>query len=410
MKTCVFCNVLRPFKKSSSVLFSFLAMLLALFVLCGILSWISFQNKIFVTYTQNEKAGDNGEELFITMEIPYRSDGEKNCWQQDDGSWGSQYDIFIHNRGMYPFVDWTLEMTVPEESRIDSSWNGEYTHTPGCISIKGEVAALNITVMPDSNVKVGFVLYTNELMESCRFQLSGRFLRNPFKDKGFLIALSFFVVFFLAFIVTIVLFFLLEKQKAKDEEKIVGLLKLCARFIDVRDEYTKMHSAHVGYYAKKIAEKMGFSEDFQRNIYYMGMMHDVGKVMISRDILCKEGRLTDEQWQEMKRHTIYGAKVLKDFYAVPGIHEAALCHHERWDGTGYQQGLKGEEIPIQARIIAVADAYDAMHTDRSYRPHLSDEVILQELEKNKGTQFDPKVAQAMYDLLTDKKKPLVYEP
>ena len=159
------------------------------------------------------------------------------------------------------------------------------------------------------------------------------------------------------------LFVLVERQKQKDEEKIDNLLKLCAKFIDVRDEYTKMHSYNVAKYSKKIAEALGYDEDFQ------------------------------------KKHTIYGANILEDFKAIPNILEAALYHHERYDGSGYPNGIKGEAIPVQARIIGVADSFDAMNTNRSYRLRLSDDQILSELENGKGTQFDPKVAEAMIELL-----------
>lgn len=164
-----------------------------------------------------------------------------------------------------------------------------------------------------------------------------------------------------------------------------------------------MHSSHVGLYSKKIAEELGYDEDFQKTIYYMGMMHDVGKVLIPREILCKNGKLDDSEWEEMKKHTVYGANILEDFNAVPGIQEAALYHHERFDGNGYPTGLKGEEIPIYARIICVADSFDAMNTNRSYRKRLSDQIILEELQKNKGSQFDPKIADAMIKLLKEKR-------
>ena len=105
----------------------------------------------------------------------------------------------------------------------------------------------------------------------------------------------------------------------------------------------------------------------------------------------------------MKKHPLYSAGILEGFTAVPGIKEAALYHHERYDGSGYPTGLREKEIPIQARIICVADSYDAMHTNRSYRSHLSDEVILQELEKNKGRQFDPDAAEALITLIKEHK-------
>ncbi len=238
-------------------------------------------------------------------------------------------------------------------------------------------------------------------MQSSDFILTGRFLRAPLKDKFFITALSLNIFFLLLLIVSLILYYMIQRQADKDDQRILSLLKLCASFIDVRDEYTKMHSAHVAEYSKKIAEALGYDEDFQKNIYYMGMMHDVGKVLISREILCKTDKLDSLEWQEMKEHTTYGAGILAGFTDVPGIQEAALYHHERWDGKGYVRGLRGKEIPLQARIICVADSYDAMHTDRSYRPRLSDQEILEEFEKGKGTQFDPEIAEVMIKLLKE---------
>ena len=393
--------ILRPFKKNKVVLFSFVSLIICLIVIAQILFWISFQNKTIVSYSQDRSRNKKSEDFDIRMEIPVRSDGQRNCWQQEDESWGSQYDIYIYNRGKYPFVDWSLTMTVPQNSRIDSSWNGEYSQSDGFLYVKGDPSALNLTVMPDDNIKIGFVMYTQELMQSSDFILTGRFLRTPIKDKFFLAALAFNILFLLLFVVSVIIYYMLQRQADKDDQRILSLLKLCASFIDVRDEYTKMHSAHVAEYSKRIAEALGYDEEFQKNIYYMGMMHDVGKVLIPREILCKTEKLDEQEWQEMKEHTTYGAGILAGFTDVPGIQEAALYHHERWDGKGYVRGLRGKEIPLQARIICVADSYDAMHTDRSYRPRLSDKQILEEFEKGKGTQFDPEIAEVMIKLLQE---------
>ena len=338
-------------------------------------------------------------ELNVDVEIPFKHDGIKNSWQEEDGSWGSQYDIYIYNNSQYPFVDWKLEMTVPDESLIDSSWNAIYELKKGKISIVGLEPSLTKTILAHNNIKMGYVLYTDEIMQDSEFYLTGRFIRSPFRDMTFIIALFCLSVSLLFFIISLLFLRMVKKQAEIDNERIDNLLRLCASFIDARDEYTKMHSAHVGFYSKKIAEEMGLDEDFQKNIYYMGMMHDVGKVLIAKEILCKTGKLNETEWLEMKKHTSYGAEILESFSGIKGIREAALYHHERYDGKGYPSGLIGEEIPLSARIIAVADAYDAMHTNRSYRKHLSDDIILSELDKNKGKQFDPAVADAMIRFL-----------
>ena len=301
-------NLILPFRKNKVVVISSILMLIGLFISLIVYTQISIANKRIISYSQKGNVPASDKKLFIYMEIPTRSDGKKNCWQEDDGSWGSQYDIYIYNNTDYPFLDWTLEMTVPLEARIDSSWNGEYKQTPGLISIKGSAPALTLTDNPHNSLKVGYVLYTDELMTESNFYLEGRFIRNPLKSNFFVFSLIFLFISLLIFVVSLVVFYLVQRQSDIDDEKLDNLIKLCARFIDVRDEYTKMHSSHVGYYSKIIAKKLGYDEEFQKNIYYMGMMHDLGKVLIAREILCKNSKLDDEEWNEMKKHTIYGGK------------------------------------------------------------------------------------------------------
>ncbi len=141
------------------------------------------------------------------------------------------------------------------------------------------------------------------------------------------------------------------------------------------------------------------SEEEVRDIGYIGLLHDCGKLSIPEQILNKPGKLTEEEFDVMRRHTTHGENILKDFTSLDGLIDGVLYHHERYDGTGYMTGLAGEDIPLVARIICVADALDAMNSDRCYRSHLTREVILDELEKNKGTQFDPKIAQIMIDMI-----------
>lgn len=371
---------------------------LSLFIISARLIHVYIQNKTFVDFSKEGLVSSGNKKLDVLMEIPLKNETEKNCWQEDSGIWGSQYDITIINTSDYAFVNWTLVMKIPEEGRIDSSWNADYFQTPGQLTITGIDKAFTKTIHPHNSIKIGYVLYSNNLMESSSFYLSGRFLRNPLREIDFVILLFASGISLIVILVSLFFYQKLRRQAIVDNEKIESLLKLCANFIDTRDEYTKMHSTHVGSYSRQIAAEMGFDDDFQKNIYYMGMMHDVGKVLIPREILCKAGKLNEEEWKEMKRHTNYGGDILANFN-VPGIHDAALHHHERYDGTGYPDGLRGEEIPIQARIIAVADSFDAMNTNRSYRKQLPRDVIISELTKNRGIQFDPEVTDALLNLL-----------
>lgn len=131
-------------------------------------------------------------------------------------------------------------------------------------------------------------------------------------------------------------------------------------------------------------------------------MHDCGKISVPFTILQKPSRLTNDEYEQIKMHTTYGEKMLRDFTSIDGINLGALYHHERFDGKGYPKGLAGEEIPEIARIIGVADALDAMSSDRYYRKRLSEEKILQELLDNKGKQFDPVIVDHVVRLITEK--------
>ena len=169
--------------------------------------------------------------------------------------------------------------------------------------------------------------------------------------------------------------------------------------IDAKDRYTKDHSVRVAHYARELARRMGMSEEEQENIYYIALLHDVGKIGIPDQVLNKPGRLTDEEFHLIQTHPSIGGDILKNFTALDGIAEGARYHHERYDGKGYCEGKAGEDIPLTARIIAVADAYDAMSSDRCYRKGLPREVIEDELKKGSGAQFDPQIVPHMLAII-----------
>jgi len=187
-------------------------------------------------------------------------------------------------------------------------------------------------------------------------------------------------------------------------------IQAIARTIDAKDEYTNGHSTRVGYYSKLIAENLGMSQDDVDNIYYIALLHDIGKIAIPDKILNKPGRLTDEEFAVMKSHTVRGAKILKGISTIPHIVEGAKYHHERYDGTGYPEGLKGEDIPFVARIICCADCFDAMASKRVYKESFSLETIVSEFKRCSGTQFDPEIAKVVVNMIeTGKLKPYTVE-
>ncbi|MBO5303995.1 MAG: HD domain-containing protein [Lachnospiraceae bacterium] len=174
-----------------------------------------------------------------------------------------------------------------------------------------------------------------------------------------------------------------------------------AKTVDAKDENTSQHSIRVSEYSVMIARKLGFSEEECEALRKTALLHDIGKIGIPDSVLNKPARLTDEEYGIMKSHVVRGAEILKNFTLIENVVEGALYHHERYDGRGYIHGLKGEEIPLNARIIGIADAFDAMTANRVYRKKLDLDFVLEELKKGKGTQFDPEIVDIMLGLIED---------
>ena len=193
----------------------------------------------------------------------------------------------------------------------------------------------------------------------------------------------------------------LNEQNEQIQNMTVQTISTVANALDAKDSYSEGHSRRVAAYSAQIAEKLGFSKEDIRNIRIIALLHDIGKIGVPDTVLNKPGRLTDEEFALMKQHAVIGSEILKDIDMITGIAIGAKSHHERYDGRGYPDGLKGEDIPYIARIIAVADSYDAMTSNRVYRKHLSYEQVMSELEKGEGTQFDPQIARAMEELIKE---------
>lgn len=194
-----------------------------------------------------------------------------------------------------------------------------------------------------------------------------------------------------------------ERKTAEIESLSIHLVQTLAEAIDAKDNYTNGHSTRVAGYAKEIAKRYGYSPERQEEIYMMGLLHDVGKIGIPDHIINKPGRLTDEEFAVIKEHPEKGAKILSAVTEMPKLMTGARWHHERYDGSGYPDGLKGDDIPEEARIIAVADAYDAMTSNRSYRETIPRERVISELKKGMGTQFDERFAKIMLKMIEEDK-------
>lgn len=190
-----------------------------------------------------------------------------------------------------------------------------------------------------------------------------------------------------------------QAKQAEYQKITLEAIQAISRTIDAKDAYTNGHSYRVAQYTRLIAKELGWTERQIEEIYYVALLHDIGKIGIPDHILNKPGKLTDEEYAIIKKHSEIGGDILKDITQLPHIREGARYHHERYDGRGYPDGLKGEEIPMEARIIGVADAFDAMYSARVYRKNLSLDAIVQELKRNSGSQFDPKFVNILLDLI-----------
>ena len=174
-----------------------------------------------------------------------------------------------------------------------------------------------------------------------------------------------------------------------------------ANIVDAKDKYAGGHSLRVAMCAKSIAKNLGWTDEECQNLYNAVLLHDIGMISVPDTILNKPGRLENEEYEVIKKHPLAGNEILRDITVLPHLKECVLYHHERWDGKGYPFGKAGEDIPLYARVVAVADAYDAMSSDRIYRKHLSREKIISEFERGRGTQFDPELADVFVFMLKD---------
>jgi putative nucleotidyltransferase with HDIG domain len=223
----------------------------------------------------------------------------------------------------------------------------------------------------------------------------------------------YFILFLLSFIVNFQLKSLRIRQlnhNAELQQSVIAernrvekisleTISVIMKTLEAKDKYTKHHSLNVAKYAKAIAEKLKLSTKEIEHIYTLGLLHDIGKIGVPETILNKPDRLTDEEFEKIKSHVLVGCDILKNFSSMPELYIGALYHHERYDGKGYSNGLAGVNIPLTARIITVADSVDAMFSNRIYRRSRSREYVMEQLEKNKGTQFDPELSDIMIALI-----------
>jgi putative nucleotidyltransferase with HDIG domain len=194
----------------------------------------------------------------------------------------------------------------------------------------------------------------------------------------------------------------LEEMNRDLDESNVELLRTLGAVIDAYDAYTYGHSTQVAIYARTLGEKLGCSKSELDTLFRAGLIHDLGKIGITDTIIGKEGSLTEEEYNIVKRHTVIGAEIIGQMISLQDLVSLVKHHHERWDGSGYPDGLSGEKIPFGARILALADSLDAMFSERPYRKPLTLSQVETEVRRCSGFQFDPRVVDAFLIIALEK--------
>lgn len=201
----------------------------------------------------------------------------------------------------------------------------------------------------------------------------------------------------------------MKKEQERIEKLSIEVIQALVGTIDAKDKYTNGHSNRVAEYSLMLAEKLGLSPSDKREIYYSALLHDIGKIGIPDSIINKPDKLTKEEYAIIKTHPVIGSQILSSISTMKDITVSARGHHERWDGKGYPDKKEADEIPLAARIICVADAYDAMTSNRSYRKYMKQEDVRSEFVKNKGSQFDPVIVDKMIEIIDADNKYKLHE-
>lgn len=360
------------------------------------------------------------------------------------------YDFTVSNNTKDEVSDFTFTIIFERETFLSSAWNGElelhqkqaggeYVATVpdlrefnpedyalDTVTVDGEVlirmkpgdylvylpsssmSAMEIPIEPFEGTVPGIILYTaiGEDISGSTIEMDYTFHRFLKNVPLFWISIVAFTIWLIALSIAVITWSQIKKyneRHERDNEIIKESIETFTGFIDAKDEYTNGHSNRVADYTRLIAEKMGYEGEDLDRIYYVALLHDCGKIGVPDNILRKPGRLTDEEFEVIKSHTVIGGQILSRFKSLKDVNEGALYHHERYDGRGYPSGKAEEDIPLIARMICVADSYDAMNSNRVYRKKLTKEDIFAEIEKNKGKQFDPQVADVLVALIKEGK-------
>ena len=358
------------------------------------------------------------------------------------------YDFTVNNNTRDEVLDFTFKLTFSEETYLMSAWNGALeihqlvpggelvdtvpdlrefnpeNHSLEIVTVDGEsliamkagdyliyhpsssMNAMEMPIEPFEGTTPGIILYVEigESIEASSLELDYTFHRVLSSEPLFWISLALLALWLIALIIFLITSAQIKKYKERherDNEIINESIETFTGFIDAKDPYTNGHSKRVAQYTRLLAKEFGYEGEELDRIYYIALLHDCGKIGVPDNILGKPGKLTEEEFEIIKSHTVRGGEILTHFKSLEDADEGARYHHERYDGKGYPEGKAGEDIPFIARMICVADSFDAMNTDRVYRKKLSKERILNEIETNREKQFDPLVADVMLGLIRD---------
>ncbi len=419
--------------------------------------WIKGTDTLFVLSSAGIYIVNRNELLSGRDEIPYdlldsrrglNSSLTANSWTWFNDDTGELYlpcdtGVFVINTNYFSSGTKTFRMSVPTVRmdgvtyRLDRSVTQQIPRGVSKLEIQPEVINYTIqdpnvayklegfdsdwTILPQN--ALGTIAYTNLPAGDYAFHLA---VMNNSKDSTIVERVysfskeremydnRWFIIYMLTvpmFTVGWVTWMLVKRHERKMEEQLAmanrqiemgkQTVVAIAKAVDAKDERTSEHSKRVAIYSKQIAEAYGLDQKQCQDIEWAAQMHDIGKIGIPDHILNKPSRLTDEEYAIMKSHTTRGAEILKDFTLLDNVIDGAQYHHERYDGRGYPQGLSGEDIPLFARIIGVADAFDAMTANRIYRQQMDFSYVLGEMEKGRGTQFDPTFVDLLLKLIND---------
>ncbi len=358
------------------------------------------------------------------------------------------YDFSVNNNTKDEVLRFTFKLTFSEDAYLMSAWNGALeihqlvpggelvdtvpdlrefnpaNHSLDIVTVDGEpliamkardfliyhpsasMNAMEMPIEPFEGTTPGIILYVEigRSIEDSSLELEYTFHRVLTSEPLFWVSLVLLGLWLIALVIFLITSAQIKKYKERherDNEIINESIETFTGFIDAKDPYTNGHSKRVAQYTRLLAKEFGYEGEDLDRIYYIALLHDCGKIGVPDNILGKPGKLTEEEFEIIKSHTVRGGEILTHFRSLEDADEGARYHHERYDGRGYPEGRAGEDIPFIARMICVADSFDAMNTNRVYRGRLTKERIVSEIETNKGRQFDPQVADVMLGLIRD---------